>query len=64
MGDPHPLRRHRRAPSFEVNGEQYVAVQSGWGVDAQRMQGAFDAVLAHKTVVPQGGTIHVFKLQK
>lgn len=50
--------------TFEVDGEQYVAVQSGWGVDAQRMQGAFDAVLAHKTVVPQGGTIHVFKLQK
>lgn len=50
--------------SFEVDGEQYVAVQSGWGVDAQRMQGAFDAVLDHKTVVPQGGTILVYKLQK
>ncbi|MBL8454458.1 MAG: PQQ-binding-like beta-propeller repeat protein, partial [Zoogloea sp.] len=50
--------------TFEVDGQQYIAVQSGWGVDAQRMQGAFDAVLPHKTVVPQGGTIHVFKLQK
>jgi len=37
-------------------------VQAGWGVDAQRMQGAFDAVLDHKTVVPQGGTVLVFKL--
>jgi alcohol dehydrogenase (cytochrome c) len=39
-------------------------VQAGWGVDAQRMQGAFDAVMPQKTVVPQGGVIHVFKLEK
>jgi alcohol dehydrogenase (cytochrome c) len=50
--------------SFEVDGEQYVAVQSGWGVDAERMQGAFNAVMKHKTVVPQGGTVMVFKLAK
>ena len=50
--------------SFEVDGEQYIAVQAGWGVDAQRMQGAFDAVLPHKTVVPQGGTVMVFKLAR
>ena len=50
--------------SFEVDGEQYVAVESGWGVDAQRMQDAFDAVLDHKTVVPKGGTVMVFKLEK
>jgi alcohol dehydrogenase (cytochrome c) len=50
--------------TFEVDGEQYVAVQAGWGVDAQRMQGAFDAVMPQKTVVPQGGVIHVFKLEK
>jgi alcohol dehydrogenase (cytochrome c) len=50
--------------SFEVDGEQYIAVQSGWGVDAERMQGAFNAVMKHKTVVPQGGTVMVFKLAK
>ena len=50
--------------TFEVDGEQYVAVQAGWGVDSQRMQGAFDAVLKHKTVVPQGGVVWVFKLAK
>jgi len=50
--------------SFEIDGEQYVAVLSGWGVDAQRMQNAFDAVLDHKTVVPAGGTVLVFKLEK
>ena len=50
--------------SFEVDGEQYIAVQSGWGVDAERMQGAFNAVLDRKTTVPQGGVIWVFKLPR
>jgi alcohol dehydrogenase (cytochrome c) len=50
--------------SFAVDGEQYVAVLSGWGVDAQRMQDAFDSILDHKTVVPKGGTLMVFKLAK
>lgn len=50
--------------SFKVDGVQYIAVQSGWGVDAQRMQGAFDSVMDHKTVVPQGGVINVFALKK
>lgn len=50
--------------SYEVDGEQYVAVQSGWGVDAERLQGAMNAVLKTKTTVPQGGTVMVFKLPK
>ena len=50
--------------SFKVDGVQYIAVQSGWGVDAQRMQGAFDSIMDHKTVVPQGGVINVFALKK
>jgi len=25
--------------SFQVDGKQYIAVQSGWGVDSARMQG-------------------------
>ncbi len=51
--------------SFEVDGEQYVAVQSGWGVDAERLQGAFNAILPERAVVnPQGGTVLVFKLPK
>jgi alcohol dehydrogenase (cytochrome c) len=50
--------------SYEVDGEQYIAVQAGWGVDAQRMAGAIDNVRGTKTVVPQGGTLLVFKLPK
>jgi alcohol dehydrogenase (cytochrome c) len=50
--------------SYEVNGEQYIAVQAGWGIDAQRMQSGVDALDGHVTSVPQGGTIMVFKLEK
>ena len=28
--------------TYAVDGVQYIAVQSGWGVDAQRMQGRLD----------------------
>jgi alcohol dehydrogenase (cytochrome c) len=50
--------------SFEVDGEQYIAVQSGWGVDSQRMQGGVDRLTGKTTTVPQGGTVMVYKLQK
>jgi len=51
--------------SFEVDGEQYVAVQAGWGVDAERIQGAFNAILPDRKVVnPQGGSVMVFKVGK
>ena len=49
--------------SYSVNGKQYVAVQSGWGVDAQRMQDGLDAIYGSKTDVPQGGMIWVFALE-
>lgn len=50
--------------SFEVDGEQYVAVQSGFGVDAQRMQSGLDSLLGKAAAVPQGGTVMVYKLAK
>ena len=50
--------------SFEVGGEQYVAVQSGWGVDAQRMQAGIDTLSGKVTAVPQGGSVMVYKLGK
>jgi alcohol dehydrogenase (cytochrome c) len=48
--------------SYMVDGVQYIAVQSGWGVDAQRMQARIDTALGTKTDVPQGGVIWVFAL--
>ena len=49
--------------SYMVDEVQYVAVQSGWGVDAQRMQGAIDRSRGETTHVPQGGVIWVFSLE-
>jgi alcohol dehydrogenase (cytochrome c) len=49
--------------SYEVDGVQYVAVQSGWGVDAQGMLGRIDRARGTETIVPQGGVIWVFALR-
>ena len=49
--------------SYSVDGVQYVAVQSGWGVDAQKMQGAIDRIQGSRTHVPQGGVLWVFALE-
>ena len=48
--------------TFSVNGIQYVAVQSGWGIDAAGEQSLIDRVLGQKTDVPPGGVIWVFAL--
>jgi alcohol dehydrogenase (cytochrome c) len=49
--------------SFAVDGVQYIAVQSGWGVDAQRMQARLDTFRGTKTEVPQGGVVWVFAVR-
>jgi alcohol dehydrogenase (cytochrome c) len=51
--------------SFMVDGKQYVAVQSGWGVDAERMRGLLEEMLPAGRVpeVPQGGAIWVFAVE-
>jgi alcohol dehydrogenase (cytochrome c) len=50
--------------SFVVDGRQYVAVQSGWGVDARgvnaRLNGFFPGEYPE---VPEGGSIWVFAVQ-
>ena len=48
--------------SYSIEGKQYIAVQSGWGVDAQRMQDGLDKIYNTKTDVPQGGMLWVFAL--
>jgi len=52
--------------SFSVDGKQYIAVQSGWGVDAERMHGLLKDMLpeGRTSPVPQGGAIWVFALQE
>ena len=49
--------------SFEVDGKQYIAVQSGWGIDARGMQNRLNT--ADCRAVPggaEGGAIWVFAL--
>ena len=43
--------------TYAIDGVQYVAVQSGWGVDAQRKQVFLDKAFGTKTHVPQGGVL-------
>jgi len=49
--------------SFEVDGEQYIAVTAGWGLDAQGVQNGIDKIRGTKTVVPKAGTLLVLKLR-
>ena len=48
--------------SYALDGVQYVAVQSGWGVDAASMQQAVNQS-GRVTQVPQGGVVLVFALR-
>ena len=48
--------------SYAVGGKQYIAVLSGWGVDAERQQNDFRRLGRTDTVVPQGGVLWVFGL--
>jgi hypothetical protein len=51
------LRRH------ELNGVQYIAVQSGWGVDAQKMTARLNTSMKRNIQVPQGGVVWVFAVK-
>ncbi len=49
------------ASTFTVDGVQYVAVQSGWGVDSASIQGRLNAVSPGAyPPVPEGGAVWVF----
>ena len=50
--------------SYEIDGVQYIAVQSGYGVDAEREQALLNLSQGKSTYVPQGGVIWVFALDK
>lgn len=48
--------------SFSIDGKQYIAVVSGWGVDAQWIQGKMHDLAGWEKSVPEGGTVWVFAL--
>ncbi len=50
--------------TFMIDGKQYVAVQSGWGIDARGMQGRLNALFPGKfPEVPEGGSVWVFAIK-
>jgi alcohol dehydrogenase (cytochrome c) len=50
--------------TFEVDGVQYVAVESGYGVDPAFQQGLISNMIGWQKDVPQGGVVWVFALRK
>ena len=50
--------------TFEVNGVQYVAVASGYGVDPAFQQTLMADLVGWNPDVPQGGVVWVFAVQK
>jgi alcohol dehydrogenase (cytochrome c) len=51
--------------SFMVDGKQYVAVQSGWGIDARAMQGRMSRLVPGEyPEVPEGGAVWVFAVKE
>ncbi len=52
--------------AYQVGDTEYIAVQSGWGVDAQRIQQALSTtqMKLDPNAVPQGGVIWVFALRR
>jgi alcohol dehydrogenase (cytochrome c) len=50
--------------SFMVQGRQYIAVQSGWGIDSRSMQARLNTLRPGEfPVVPEGGAIWVFAVK-
>jgi len=49
--------------TFTVDRKQYIAIQSGWGIDSRLIQGRLNAITGGKyPEVPEGGAIWVFAL--
>jgi alcohol dehydrogenase (cytochrome c) len=50
--------------SFLLDGKQYVAVQSGWGIDSRAMQGRLNGLRPGQfPEVPEGGSVWVFAVK-
>ncbi len=50
--------------SFSIDGTQYIAVMSGWGVDSRSMQARLNTLFPGKyPEVPEGGAIWVFAVK-
>jgi alcohol dehydrogenase (cytochrome c) len=52
--------------AYQVGDTEYIAIQSGWGVDAQRIQDSLakTSLKLDPDAVPQGGVVWVFALRR
>lgn len=50
--------------TFRIDGKQYIAVVSGWGVDAAWIQGKMHDQAGWEKSVPEGGSVWVFALDE
>jgi alcohol dehydrogenase (cytochrome c) len=50
--------------TFMIDGRQYIAVQSGWGIDSRSMQARLNGLFPGQyPEVPEGGTVWVFAIK-
>ena len=50
--------------SYSVDGKQYVAVLSGWGIDSRAVQARLNSIFPGKyPEVPEGGSVWVFAVK-
>jgi alcohol dehydrogenase (cytochrome c) len=49
--------------SYTIDGKQYIAVQSGWGIDSRGMQSRLNTLTRGAyPEVPEGGAVWVFAM--
>ena len=64
VGVPDQFRHPGPADVVPIDGKQYIAVQSGWGIDSRGMQGRLDRISPGRfPEVPEGGTVWVFAVK-
>ena len=62
LNDASPLLAHHS--EIIAGGKQYVAVQSGWGIDARTMQARLNRIKPGSFPdVPEGGAVWVFAVK-
>jgi alcohol dehydrogenase (cytochrome c) len=51
--------------TYEIDGTQYIAIQSGWGVDARGVQNRLNGEFPGRyPPIPEGGVVWVFALDE
>lgn len=59
---PTPSGLESQPVVYRIDGVEYIAIYTGWGVDGERVTAQLNHVLGAHVVVPQGGVVMVFRL--